>query len=326
MNNIEIPRRRFLGAGAATMVAGPLALSLPGSNAQAQAESPPTASSDDSDAPFRYCLNMSTIRGMQLDLVQEIEVAAAAGYDAIEPWMGKIDAHIQNGGKLKDLNQRIADHGMTVESAIGFAQWIVDDDALRKRGLETAKRDMDHLAQIGAKRIAAPPAGANDAPVIDLFTVAERYRALLELGSEMGVVPQIELWGFSKNLSRLGEVVFVATEASHPDACILPDVYHIFRGGSRFEGLGLLDGDAVQVFHINDYPAEPPREQLNDSDRVYPGDGVAPLSDILRMLRDAGGQTVLSLELFNKTYWKQPADVVARRGLESMKAAVAAIS
>jgi len=155
------------------------------------------------------------------------------------------------------------------------------------------------------------------------FTVAERYRALLDVGAAAGVVPQIELWGFSTNLSRLGEVMFVATEAAHPDACVLPDVYHIYKGGSDFAGLKMLDGNAVPVFHMNDYPAEPSREEMKDADRVYTGDGVAPLTDILRTLRDAGGQTVLSLELFNPNYWKQPALEVAKTGLEKMKESVA---
>ncbi len=94
--------------------------------------------------------------------------------------------------------------------------------------------------------------------------------------------------------------MFVAIESGHPKACLLPDVYHIFKGGSDFAGLGLLSGSAIQVFHVNDYPAEPPREMMNDAHRVYPGDGVAPLSDIFRMIYQAGFRGVLSLELFYK--------------------------
>ena len=108
-------------------------------------------------APFRYCLNMSTIRGQKLTVEEEIDVAGKAGYDAIEPWLGKLNAYVKAGGKLKDLRKRILDRGLTVESAIGFASWIVDDDAKRARGFEEAKRDMDILAQLGGVRIAAPP-------------------------------------------------------------------------------------------------------------------------------------------------------------------------
>ena len=59
--------------------------------------------------------------------------------------------------------------------------------------------------------------------------------------------------------------MFVAIESGHPKACLLPDVYHIYKGGSDFAGLGLLSGSAIQVFHVNDYPADPPRETINDA-------------------------------------------------------------
>jgi sugar phosphate isomerase/epimerase len=213
----------------------------------------------------------------------------------------------------------------------------VDDDAERAKALEQNKRDMDALARIGGKRIAAPPAGATREAGLDLMKAAERYRVLLELGDEMGVVPQVEVWGSSKNLHRLGQAMFVVIESGHPKACLLPDVYHTYKGGSDFNGFKLLSSRAIQsdfngfkllssraiqVFHLNDYPADPPRETIGDRDRVFPGDGIAPLTQILRDLRANDNKAVLSLELFNPTYWKQDPLKVARTGLAKMKAAV----
>ena len=47
---------------------------------------------------FVYGLNTSTIRGQELDAAEEIEVAGKAGYEAIEPWFRKINAHVEAGG------------------------------------------------------------------------------------------------------------------------------------------------------------------------------------------------------------------------------------
>src|SRR4051812_16897072 len=58
---------------------------------------------------FRYCLNTSTISGQKLSLPDLIDTAAKAGYDAIEPWIREIDAYVQGGGSLKDLEKRIRD-------------------------------------------------------------------------------------------------------------------------------------------------------------------------------------------------------------------------
>ena len=142
------------------------------------------------------------------------------------------------------------------------------------------------------------------------------------MGDQTGVVPQLEIWGFSKNLSRLGEVMYVVGETGHPKACLLLDVYHIFRGGSDFTGLGLLSDNALQVFHVNDYPASPSREEMNDSYRIYPGDGIAPMSQILNAIGGRNNSITLSLELFNRDYWKQDPLEVAKTGLARMKSAV----
>ncbi len=274
---------------------------------------------------FRYCLNTSTIRAAKLPLPKVIEIAAEAGYDGIEPWIGEIDQFVKEGGKLSDVRKQLEDSGLQVESAIGFPRWAVDDDQKRKAGFEEAKRGMDLVRQLGGKRIAAPPAGiySKNSPKVDLLQVAKRYHDLLDLGVSMEVIPQVEIWGPSYNLSHISEAIFVATAANHPAAAILPDIYHLFRGGSGFDWIRMMSGDAIQIFHVNDYPAEPAREKQNDSMRVYPGDGVAPMKLIFQSLQKIGFQGALSLELFNKEYWKQPPALVAKTGLSKMKQAVA---
>ena len=77
------------------------------------------------------------------------------------------------------------------------------------------------------------------------------------------------------------------------------------------------------MFHLNDYPADPPRETISDRDRVMPGDGAAPLDQIIQDMAAMNPHMVLSLELFNPNYWKQDALEVAKLGMAKMKAAVA---
>ena len=276
---------------------------------------------------FKFGLNMSTIRGprnakKQLTIVEEVEVAAKAGYQSIEPWIRKIQPYVESGGSLKDLGKRIKDHGMTVDSAIGFANWIVDDDTRRAKGLEDMKRDMGWLAEMGGTRIAAPPAGAPRNQPVELDAAAERYRAVLELGEETGVIPQVEMWGGHTSIGTVEKAIYVAIKAGHPQACFLGDVYHTYKGDCDFAGLKMLGPQALQTFHFNDYPADPPQETIRDSHRVYPGDGIAPISEILQGFVAVGAYPVLSLELFNADYWARPALENAKTGLAKMKAAV----
>jgi len=307
-----LDRREWLASGALAALGGWMA--LPENALHGAAPTTPA---------FRFCLNTGTIRGHNLTLDQEIEVASKAGYDAIEPWMDRLNQVTQRGGSLKDLRQRLTDARLTVEGAIGFPAWCVDDEAQRAKGFEQAKRDMDLLTQLGAKRMAAPPAGVPDNQRVDPDRVAERYRQLLELGDSMGVQPVLEFWGRNPTLGRLSTAVSIAIAAGHPKACVLADVFHMYRGGSPFDGLRLLGPCALPVFHMNDYPAQPPLDQINDRHRIFPGDGIAPLTEILKTLRAIGAVPVLSLELFNPDYYKRDALEVARTGLLQMKDVVA---
>lgn len=273
-------------------------------------------------ATFRYCLNTSTIRGQKPSLMQQIDIAAKAGYDGVELWIKDVSQYAAEGNSLADLKKYIADKGLAVENAIGFAPWLVDDDAAREAGFAQMKQEMELMAQIGCHRIAAAPAGLTGENPLDLFKAGERYGQMIALGRETGVMPQLEFWGASQAFWHLGQVLMVAAVANDPDARILPDVYHLFRGNSGFDGLKMLNGSLIEVFHMNDYPIQIPREQQKDKDRVYPGDGAAPMSEIMRTLAAMGGTKVLSLELFNETYWQQDMLAVAKTGLQKMQKAV----
>lgn len=314
-------RRNVLASGVAAAAGVSIVVS---SRSKARAQgAPAAAASSSSKQPFVYCLNTSTIMGQKLKLPQQIDIAAKAGYTALEPWIRDIEAYAKEGGNLADIKKQIADHGMTVEDTIGFANWIVDNDETRAKGMEQAKRDMDLSVQIGAKRMAAPAAGAQETTGMDLFKIAERYRALCDLGDQIGIVPIVEVWGFSKTIGKLSEGVFVAVQSGHPKASVLADIYHLYKGGSDYNGLRLLNRQAVQIIHFNDYPPQPTRAEIKDEHRIFPGDGVAPTTEILRILKAMpGAPCVLSLELFNRQYWKLDPFVCAKTGIEKMRAAV----
>jgi sugar phosphate isomerase/epimerase len=297
-------RRSWLASAGAALAAG-------------TATATASFAADRKDKPFGYMFNTATIMGQKVDAAKQVDIAAEAGYDAIEPWIRDLEAH----GKPNELAKRIRDKGLTVESAIGFAPWIIADGAARKKGLDQAKRDMELVLAIGGKRIAAPPVGATNERLMDLRAVADRYAELCAVGAKVGIVPQVELWGHSQTLNRLGETALVAIESGHPQACVLADVFHLYKGGSGLRGMKWLNGSQMHVFHMNDYPDKKPNE-IKDEDRVFPGDGVADLQTLLRELHASGFRGMLSLELFNRTYWKQDPLEVAKTGLAKMKAVV----
>ena len=167
--------------------------------------------------------------------------------------------------------------------------------------------------------VAAPAAGPWNEKIEGIKTVAERYAAALDVCAEFGVRALLELWGASPTLYNVADCMAICAETRRPDAALLLDAYHLYRGGNSFAALNLISGTAMPVFHMNDYPAEPEREKLTDADRVFPGDGICPIVDVVRTLIRNGFTGALSLELFNKTYReKMTALEQAKIGLEKM--------
>ena len=251
--------------------------------------------------PFRISLNVSTIRPYKLTIEQQMDVCGQAGFDGIELWMSDIQVYMEKGGRLIDLAAKLKDNRLVLENIIGFAPWAVDDQSRRSAGLAQIQREMEITAALGGKFIAATMSGVDRLDRSRLDDYSQRFLLVIEAGKALGVTPLLELWG-SGALYKLADVVHIAIATGHPDANLLLDFYHLYRGCNSFDSLNLINVAKLPVFHINDYPADPPRERLNDRDRVYPGDGICPFHTLIPLLHQGGFRGAFSVELFNEDY------------------------
>lgn len=278
-----------------------------------------------SKLPFGLCMNTSTLRGCGAAMEQIVAATAEAGFHGIEPWVRELDAWCESGKSLADFRALCTDAGLQIVNLIGFFEWAADDEDRRRAGFEEARRNFAQARELGCPYVAAPPFGMTTAVGADLLAFAQRYAALVDLGAEFDVVPLLEYWGHSQALGRLGEALLVLAECDRPQARLLADTFHTYKGSGSLSGLRLLGPRSLGLLHINDYPAAPPREEIKDAARVYPGDGVAPLREVLGDLAAAGWEGMLSLELFNEAYWQQDPATVARTGMEKLQAVLARV-
>lgn len=267
-------------------------------------------------ADFVFGLNTSTIRPQSL--AKKIELAGKSGYDAIELWVDDVEKYLAEGGKLGDVAKMLDDQGLLRPSMISLRDWCVPEVAAWKDAREKAKKRLDLASGLGVRRIVASP----PRPVVPLALATERYGELLELSIDHGVPASVEFLGFVDGINTLEFAWSIAAGTGNSQATVTPDVWHLFRGGSKIETLDEIPADHISCFHWNDAPKEPPRVEQTDAHRVYPGDGIVNLKEIADKLRAKDWRGCLSLELFNPSYWSQdPADV-ARIGLEKMKASL----
>ena len=74
---------------------------MPSTAGHAQAPRPAAARTRPVNEPFGYCLNTSTIRGNNLDIVAVVNAASKAGFHAIEPWIMEIDRYTAGAAPSK---------------------------------------------------------------------------------------------------------------------------------------------------------------------------------------------------------------------------------
>lgn len=265
---------------------------------------------------FEYCLNASTIK--TTPILEQIRVASAAGYAAIELWHDKIDEYLAGGGSIGEIRTALTDSGLTVPTTIYLADWFDAAEPAYKNVLDECKRRMAQAAEIGADYIiAGPPRG-----MADVQLGAQRYHELLEIGLQMGVKPAMEFLGFVKQVNRIEDAIEVVNRSRHPQATIVLDPFHIFRGGGSMESISQLAESQIAISHFNDTPSSPPREQQHDADRVMPGEGHLDLGRYVGLLGEIGYTGYLSLELFREDLWQRDPAEVARIGLASMRSVV----
>jgi 2-keto-myo-inositol isomerase len=267
-------------------------------------------------ARTRFSLNASTIRPAPLE--KKIEIAARCGYDGIELWSNELESYVQEGKSARDLGRRIADAGLCVPNVIGLFGCMPPEDARRAEAHEIARKRMELAQQVGSQCIAVIPDAGHGS--IDLSWAAGRYSEFIAMARGFGLKAGFEFVGFFKSVYTLAQAVSVALQTNDRDACIVADTFHLFRGGSGFNGIKHLNGSFIHVFHFNDAPATKPREQQGDGDRLYPGDGHLPLTQLVRDLKDIGFAGCISLEIFKDEYWKQDPQLVAQKGLEKLRA------
>jgi len=107
----------------------------------------------------------------------------------------------------------------------------------------------------------------------------------------------VEFVRSSPYMSTLLTTLNVTREAAHANIGVLFDFYHFWSGPNKLEDMDHIRPGEIQHVHFQDVP-DMPRELLDNTSRLIPGDGVSPIVPMLRKLAEKGYSGPLSVELF----------------------------
>jgi sugar phosphate isomerase/epimerase len=215
--------------------------------------------------------------------VDQIEAAAAAGFDAIGLRLlapqGLRLAHeiVGNDALIREIRQACERTGVSVFDVEVFTIAATSDIRPLERAVETA-------AQLGASIIQT----VCDDP--ESRRASESFAALCSAAARYGITVAIEFMRW-RAVRTIEDAVALVTGAASPNAAICVDTLHLSRSGGAPADVAAVPSRFLPYVQLCDAPAQQPALnyllQEARSDRLYPGEGELWLDEVLDVMPPA---------------------------------------
>jgi sugar phosphate isomerase/epimerase len=247
-------------------------------------------------------------RKKKMTLALHQNTSNAAGYrKSLEGWAraGIKDVEITNTLldeflKTEDLaaaRRVISDLGLNpVQAGTGVLElWEIGPN--RAAALDNLKKRCEMCATLGFGHVYATTATSKKVTEEDYKAAPQNMHEAGEVAKQFHISLRIEFLRTSPFISTLPTILKLTRAAAHPNVAPMLDCYHFWSGLNKLEDLDLIRPGEIGHVHFQDVP-DIPREMLDLTTRIIPGDGVSPLTRILGKLSEKGYAGPLSVELF----------------------------
>ena len=245
-------------------------------------------------------------------------LAASSGFPGVDIPLNDTmrDGAERTNALLKELRLRPA--------AINFPVEFRKDDATFEAGLSKLDEQAAFAAAIHCPRMATFILASSDTPREQLQALyRKRFSQSAEVLARHNVRLGLEFLGplqFRKAkyefIWRMNDMLAFAKECG-PNVGLLLDAWHWHHAGATTEDIVHAGRDRIVHVHFDDAPNLPP-EQIQDNQRLLPGEGVIDLVGFVKALKQIGYRDALSVEVFGRMD-KEPPDVAARKGFEAAR-------
>src|SRR5438309_1732264 len=258
----------------------------------------------------------------KMTLAMHQNTSAGAGYrKSLEGWSRAGIKNVEITNTLLDdflktdslpaARRVLSDLGLTAVHGATGVTGLWEPNPTRAESLENLKKRCEMFSALGLSRVYASTASTQKVTLDDYKAGAENMRQAGDVAKQFNMSLRIEFVRTSPFISTLTTLFKMTRAAAHPNVAPMLDCYHFWSGLNKFEDLELLRPGEIGHVHFQDVP-DMPRELLDNTTRIIPGDGVSPLVRILRTLADKGYAGPLSVELFMPKYQQGDPFEVAR--------------
>jgi len=253
---------------------------------------------------------------LQAGFRDKLAAAQAGGFRGITLWPHDYQRARASGASDLDLRRMIADHGLELSALDPLLTWLPGEaePAARSAAGAASEDDFYRIADaLGGESLNLAQGFGHS---VDLDAAAAAIAGVAERAARHGLSVTLEFlpWSGIPDAATAFEIV---RRAQHPGATVMVDSWHHFRGRCDHAQIRAIPGERIGGIQFSDAPAERSADLVVETmqGRLLPGDGDAPLVEILRALRDTGTRAPLGIEVFSEELDRlAPVEVGRRAG------------
>ena len=248
---------------------------------------------------------------MNTNVVTDIRIAKAAGYDGVELWIPKLKRYLAAGYRIEELKPALGSLRTTMLDCVLPIER--EEPEFRKQ----LRKDCEELSAI-AQQLNCPALQVIALDALKDYSWAEMrtklanaFRELADVVAPYGVRLAIEPVSFSP-FHTLAQALEVIDAVDRENVGLVVDTFHLWTGGTPWEEVEALDPGLIVCAHISD--TNPKQgEQWSDDDRTaLPGDGILPLKEGIDAILACGYDGVWSVEMLSQYHWEWDPELLAR--------------
>jgi sugar phosphate isomerase/epimerase len=275
---------------------------------------------------IRQTLHGSQLRGAKLTLEEKAALAQKYGYPGLD--FSLAEARNATGGDPAAVRALLARYGVEPSTVGGVFETrpIESSDDEFAAALEKVPANARAVAALGASRTGTVLSCRADTPRDELWPIVvdriRRIDAALEgtgvrLGMEFLGVKTLRLERAHPFVQSMADANRLLDDAGAQNVGLTLDSYHWYAGGDSLDTIRQTSAQRLVLLHVND-AKDVPRDQLNDQDRLLPGEGVIALADWLRAIAATGFDGFIGMEVLGPRLAEMDAEACARAGVDVM--------
>jgi 2-keto-myo-inositol isomerase len=264
---------------------------------------------------MRPCISQATT--LPNSFADDVNAYAEGGCEAMEVWLTKLEQHLERSSAA-DTKKLLEDRHMTLTAGSYQGGLLLSEGEQRKAHFDHFKRRLDLCESFGIATLLLAPDFVNKVDAVCLERAVGSLGEAARWAAGCGVRLALEFRGSASFCASLDTAVALVSACGEPNVGVNFDVFHYYKGPSKFEDLALLTPQNLAFVQVCDL-AGTPRELAGDADRILPGEGDFRLGAIFDKLQEIGYDGWVSLELLNPTIWKAKASQVAELGLGAVQ-------